>query len=185
MRKLRKKIYKHSVQSKHTVKKSKDCTEQIMSIFKTRGVPSFVTETLKKRRSFDMTSIKNIAIYDFLPFEEILARTNKQEEEVNQLYADHKQRMQEIKEKAAIFKSERSISIKLHPMGIYSTTEEEEMNSPSEQQEDRFNMNPYRSEAHFYEDFSENSREAFCAEKYLNMNNMESSLNSELALFNF
>jgi hypothetical protein len=59
------------------------------------------------------------------------------------------------------------------------------MNSPSEEQEDRFNMNPYKSEPHFYEDFSENSREAFCAEKYLNMNNMESSLNSELALFNF
>ena len=79
MRKLRKKIYKHSVvtKTKHT-RKGKDSTEEIMHIFKQRNIPNFVTEVLKKRRNFDMSSIKNIAITASLPLADIQNRTNAQ-----------------------------------------------------------------------------------------------------------
>ena len=89
MRKLRKKIYKHCL-SKHKHKKQKDNTEEIIEIFRKRNVPAFVTETLKKRRNFDMSSIKNIIINAALPLEEIRNKVNLQEMEVDSLYSEHK-----------------------------------------------------------------------------------------------
>ena len=100
MRKLRKKIYKHCI-NKQKSKKQKDTTEEIIDIFKQRNVPGFVTETLKKRRSFDMTSIKNIVINSSLPLEELRNRVNMQEREVDSLYFDHKKRMDEERKKLA------------------------------------------------------------------------------------
>jgi hypothetical protein len=105
MRKLRKKIYKHSVVSKtKQSRKSKDSTDEIMHIFRERNIPPFVTEILKKRRSFDMSSIKNIAITAPLPLADIQNRTNAQENEINQLYVVHKERMLDLKAKAQIHK---------------------------------------------------------------------------------
>jgi hypothetical protein len=78
MRKLRKKIYKHSISTKPKVRKAKDSTEEIIEIFRVRKIPEFVTETLKKRRNFDLSSIKNIAINTLLTLQEIQCRTNQQ-----------------------------------------------------------------------------------------------------------
>lgn len=101
MRKLRKKIYKHSVGSKgRQSRKSKDSTDEIMHIFRERNIPPFVTEILKKRRSFDMSSIKNIAVTAALPLADIQNRTNAQESEINQLYVVHKERMLDLKARA-------------------------------------------------------------------------------------
>jgi len=80
MRKLRKKIYKHSILSKTKLKRSKDSTEEIISIFKKRNIPEFITENLKKRRSFDVASIKNISVTVELTLSEIQNRTFSQEE---------------------------------------------------------------------------------------------------------
>jgi hypothetical protein len=79
MRKLRKKIYKHSILSKTKLRRNKDNTEEIMSIFKQRNIPEFITENLKKRRSFDVASIKNISVPLELPLLEIQNRTFSQE----------------------------------------------------------------------------------------------------------
>lgn len=79
MRKLRKKIYKHSISSKPAPKRLRDTTDQIIEIFRERQVPEFVTDTLRKRRNFDISSIKNIAILTQLPLREIQDRTNLQE----------------------------------------------------------------------------------------------------------
>ena len=78
MRKLRKKIYKHSISGKPQQKRLRDTTDQIIEIFRERQVPEFVTEALRKRRNFDISSIKNIAILIQLPLEEIQNRTNLQ-----------------------------------------------------------------------------------------------------------
>jgi hypothetical protein len=78
MRKLRKKIYKHSISGKGLSKKSKDSTEEIVKIFRDRNIPEFVTDTLRKRRNFDISSIKNIAINILLPLEDIQNRANQQ-----------------------------------------------------------------------------------------------------------
>lgn len=43
MRKLRKKIYKHSISTKTKGKKPKDNTEEILGIFRQRHIPDFVT----------------------------------------------------------------------------------------------------------------------------------------------
>ena len=67
MRKLRKKIYKTCRNTRHPVKKLKENTEEIMDIFVDRKIPDFVTEALKKRRNFDIKSIKNISINTILP----------------------------------------------------------------------------------------------------------------------
>ena len=78
MRKLRKKIYKHSISTKSHPKKNRDSTDQIIEIFRERQIPEFVTDTLRKRRNFDISSIKNIAILTQLPLGEIQNRANMQ-----------------------------------------------------------------------------------------------------------
>lgn len=42
MRKLRKKIYKHSISTKNKAKKNRDSTEEIINIFRSRNIPEFV-----------------------------------------------------------------------------------------------------------------------------------------------
>lgn len=79
MRKLRKKIYKHSISAKPLPKRLRDTTDQIIEIFRQRQVPEFVTDSLRKRRNFDISSIKNIAVLTQLPLREIQDRTNLQE----------------------------------------------------------------------------------------------------------
>lgn len=78
MRKLRKKISKQC-SSQQSKKKAKDnTTDQVLEIFRQRNIPEFVTEALKKRRNFDMGSIKSIVINQPLPLEEIRNRANLQ-----------------------------------------------------------------------------------------------------------
>jgi hypothetical protein len=67
MRKLRKKIYKTCRNAHHPVKKLKENTEEIIDIFVNRKIPDFVTESLRKRRNFDVKSIKNISINTIIP----------------------------------------------------------------------------------------------------------------------
>ena len=78
MRKLRKKIYKQC-STKPKGRKNKDNTEVILDIFQQRNIPEFVTQSLKKRRSFDITSIKNIVINAPLPLEDIRNKVANQE----------------------------------------------------------------------------------------------------------
>jgi len=78
MRKLRKKIYKTCRNSHHTTKKLKENTEEIIDIFLSRKIHDFVTEALRKRRNFDIKSIKNISINTILPIEDIQTRTYSQ-----------------------------------------------------------------------------------------------------------
>jgi hypothetical protein len=78
MRKLRKKIYKHSISNKNKGKKCRDNTDEIMDIMRIRSVPEFVVESLKKRRNFDMSSIKNIVVNAQLPLEEVKNLVNTQ-----------------------------------------------------------------------------------------------------------
>jgi hypothetical protein len=79
MRKLRKKIYKHSMLCKTKAKSSKDSSEEIISIFRSRNVPEFITENLKKRRNFDVASIKNISVAMQLTISQIQQRAFNQE----------------------------------------------------------------------------------------------------------
>ena len=89
MRKLRKKIYKQCVVSKKS-KKVKDSSDQILGILNQSHIPEFVTESLKKRRNFDIGSIKNILITAPLPLEDIRNRVNLQEQQVNSLFLEHR-----------------------------------------------------------------------------------------------
>lgn len=125
MRKLRKKIYKQC-NAKPKSKKQKDATESIIEIFKERNVPSFVTDTLKKRRSFDMTSIKNIIINAPLPLEDIRNRVNLQEKEIDSLYSDHKRRMDEEKKKITENRMHKFHSMQLIVGQPFSSTDEED-----------------------------------------------------------
>ncbi len=50
-----------------------------MDIFRLRKIPDFVIEALKKRRNFDLNSVKNIVINSPLPLEEIRNRVSLQE----------------------------------------------------------------------------------------------------------
>jgi hypothetical protein len=75
---LRKKIYKKcGSKQKHPIQK--DSSQKIMDIFRLRKIPDFVIEALKKRRNFDLNSVKNIVINSPLPLEEIRNRVSLQE----------------------------------------------------------------------------------------------------------
>lgn len=89
MRKLRKKIYKQCAVSQKN-KKVKDSSDQILGILKQNHIPEFVIESLKKRRNFDIGSIKNILITAPLPLEDIRNRVNLQEQQVNSLFLEHR-----------------------------------------------------------------------------------------------
>lgn len=61
MRKLRKKIYKH-FSSTRAVKKSRDQNQDILNILKSRNLPNFVIDPLKKKRTIDFNFLKNVMI---------------------------------------------------------------------------------------------------------------------------
>lgn len=126
MRKLRKKIHKKcSNPNSNPNKKHKDNNEEIIHIFRNRNIPSFVTDTLRKRRNFDINSIKNIIINTELPLEDIRNRVNIQEQEINNLYLDHKSRMQELRQKAEEERAARITSFESAQDHIYSSTNED------------------------------------------------------------
>lgn len=61
MRRLRKKISKYTTAHKEQ-RKPRDQSHDIMSILKTRNLPNFVLETIKKRRTFDLLCLKNVVM---------------------------------------------------------------------------------------------------------------------------
>lgn len=125
MRKLRKKIHKKCSNPGSTSKKHKDNNDEIIHIFRHRNIPAFVTESLKKRRNFDINSIKNIIINTALPLEDIRNRANLQEQEINNLYSDHKTRMQELRQKAEEERAARTTSFESTQHNLYSSTNED------------------------------------------------------------
>lgn len=61
MRKLRKKIYKYT-SAQQRPKKVRDSTQDIYNILEHRSIPDFVLDSLKKKRTLDLTSLKNVVI---------------------------------------------------------------------------------------------------------------------------
>lgn len=61
MRKLRKKIYKH-ISTSGAVKKSKEQNQDILNILKSRNLPNFLIDPLKKKRTVDFNFLKNVMI---------------------------------------------------------------------------------------------------------------------------
>jgi len=61
MRKLRKKIYKYTSTHRPT-KKPKDSIHDILTLLKPRKLPDFLVDSIKKRRNFDLSSIKNVVV---------------------------------------------------------------------------------------------------------------------------
>jgi hypothetical protein len=180
MRKLRKKIYKHCV-SKQKSKKQKDSTQEIIEIFRQRNVPEFVTDFLRKRRSFDVSSIKNILINVPLPLEEIRNRVNLQEREIDGLYFDHKQRMEEERRKEAENRPLRLNSLSFVPNNIYSSTNEDDILGSLEEGISVSAMEEV--ESGFCQHFEDESKEPMFTDNYLHLN--ESSFNSDLPFLNF
>lgn len=61
MRKLRKKIHKH-LAATPPAKKAKDHNQNLMGILKSRNLPNFVIDTLKKKRTVDFNFLKNVTV---------------------------------------------------------------------------------------------------------------------------
>lgn len=77
MRKLRKKIYKYTVSHKRT-RKIRDFTQDIFNILDKRTVPDFLIDSLKKKRTLDLSSIKNVVINTGSSLPEMLTLVNSQ-----------------------------------------------------------------------------------------------------------
>lgn len=64
MRKLRKKIYKHSI-NQHEKKpshKTNDLSAMILNIFNKRSIPQTIISSLKNKRNIDIFSLKSLVI---------------------------------------------------------------------------------------------------------------------------
>ena len=81
MRKLRKKIYKHLLVS-GPAKKSKESNQNLLGILKSRNLPNYILDPLKKRRSIDFNFLKNVVVPDMASPEEIAKLTSNQENEI-------------------------------------------------------------------------------------------------------
>jgi hypothetical protein len=61
MKKLRKKIHKHFLTVSPN-RKSKEQNNDLLNILKSRNLPNFVIDPLKKKRSVDFNFLKNVMI---------------------------------------------------------------------------------------------------------------------------
>lgn len=61
MRRLRKKISKYTSTHKEA-KKPRDQSHDILNLLKDRNLPSFVLDTIRKRRTFDLQCLKNVVM---------------------------------------------------------------------------------------------------------------------------
>lgn len=61
MRRLRKKISKYTSTHKEA-KKPRDQSQDILNILKSRTLPSFVLDAIRKRRTFDLLCLKSVAL---------------------------------------------------------------------------------------------------------------------------
>jgi len=64
MRKLRKKIYKHTINQsdKKTANKSHDLSSILINIFQKRNLPPTIVASLKNKRNIDIFSLKSLVI---------------------------------------------------------------------------------------------------------------------------
>lgn len=79
MRKLRKKIYKYTV-AQAKPRKVKDLTQDIFTILELRQVPDFVMDSLKKKRTLDLGSLKNVVIGQGSSYNEMSSLVSSQEQ---------------------------------------------------------------------------------------------------------
>lgn len=118
LRKLRKKIYKYSSVHRLT-KKPKDTTHDIMGLLASRNIPSYVTDSLKKKRTIDIHNIKNVHVAEAVSLSEIMSMASSQEQEISKLFEEHKSRMKKVEKKTPLLKLERKST-------TYSSTEGED-----------------------------------------------------------
>lgn len=78
MRKLRKKIYKYTSTHRPT-KKPKDSIHNIITLLRPRKLPDFLIDSLKKRRNFDLSSIKNVIVPPGANFDQMKSMSSQQE----------------------------------------------------------------------------------------------------------
>ncbi len=64
MRKLRKKIHKHTTtqQDKKSLPKAQDLSATLIDIFKKRSIPDIIIASLKNKRNIDIFSLKSLVI---------------------------------------------------------------------------------------------------------------------------
>ena len=64
MRKLRKKIYKHTItqHEKKSSAKTNDLSSMILNIFNKRSIPQTIISSLKNKRNIDIFSLKSLVI---------------------------------------------------------------------------------------------------------------------------
>ena len=129
LRRLRKKIYKYTAVHRQT-KKPKETTHDILGVLKSRNLPSFVTDALKKKRVIDLSNFKNIQVPPCASLEAITSMTDRQELEVSKLFEMHKARLGSAEKKLqSLSKLERKST-------NYSSTDGEEFSSLSMEAEE-------------------------------------------------
>lgn len=67
-------------------------TNDIFSILEERQVPSYLLDSLKKKRSYDLTAIKNVGVIGEISLQEMKSLTLDQENETECLFLMHQQR---------------------------------------------------------------------------------------------
>jgi len=78
MRKMGKKINKH-YSTKRDIKKNKEQNQDILHILKSRNLPNFIIDPLKKRRTFDLNFVKNFTISNTASLDDVIKMTSTQE----------------------------------------------------------------------------------------------------------
>jgi hypothetical protein len=83
MRRLRKKIYKF-ITSKNYLRKQQSAPD-LMAILTRTPLPALLQEQLAKRKTADLSAIKNLSVPLRMPLREVAAITQRQEREVAEL----------------------------------------------------------------------------------------------------
>ena len=126
MRKLRKKIYKYS-STHRPAKKPRDSIHDVLALLKPRNLPDFLLDSIKKRRNFDLSSIKNVVVPPGADFLEMRAMGSLQEAEIATLFGEHKSRMESVEKKALMKMEKRRTQ--------FSETEEESVSGSGEKED--------------------------------------------------
>lgn len=86
MRKMRKKISKHFSIARD-FKKGKEQNHDILNILKSRNLPNYVIDPLKKRRTFDLNFLKSLTVSSVASLDDVIQMTCNQENEIQSLFA--------------------------------------------------------------------------------------------------
>lgn len=90
-----------------------------MGLLASRNIPSYVTDSLKKKRTIDIHNIKNVHVAEAVSLSEIMSMASSQEQEISKLFEEHKSRMKKVEKKTPLLKLERKST-------TYSSTEGED-----------------------------------------------------------